>query len=77
MENDEIKNYLLAKEQQNYDLEKEKQKTFRFFIIAFFITFILCFGIYFIVPVESSNASADGASVAVAGSNVGDINNGK
>lgn len=74
---EQIQEYLILKEQQAYRAEKEKQKTYRYAIIAFFVTVLICFGIYFIVPEVSIGASADNNSVAVAGSTVGgDINNG-
>lgn len=74
---EQIQEYLILKEQQAYHAEKEKQKTYRIAILAFFVTILICFGIYFVVPEISTGAEADNNSVAVAGSTVGgDINNG-
>lgn len=54
---EQIQEYLILKEQQAYHAEKEKQKTYRIAILAFFVTILICFGIYFVVPEVSTGAS--------------------
>lgn len=70
MEQDRILEYLLKNEAARHEADREKHRTWRKVLIAVIasLTIIICFYMYFVIPVEEYSADANNGSQAIAGS---------
>ena len=61
MTKDKITEYLLENERFRYQYAKELQKTIRWAILSVLacITIVVCFYMYFVIPVEDISVSGD------------------
>lgn len=68
----EMLDYLLKNEAARYAAEKEGHKTWRYVLMSIIasITIIVCFYMYFVVPVEEYVVKADKGSTAISDSAV-------